>query len=445
MTYTGLQFRKLSILFYLLSILLAFNLYFNLHYDWFGISLIVRVYLYVFSFYLIYTYNIQGLEIVETLTPYYNEKYGRKGGVLLEFERRFFPFVIIVAVIFIFTLIDYCRSDDWPWEPLLKFLGGRYSNLLLYSVIFNFILNIRRRPMFAVPVFIIISLVFFAGDYFLGDLYSMGIAISLFKILKLILFFTIFLYDYTGGIRSLVLTMGKAVLCGAALYMLILGTYVFGFSFSKNIYFVHRETGLSLARLGFSYPLAELQKRMVENRDVKLLPALFSYGKYYGILPEYSDEIWLSVLFAQQSEQANDVARFMLSAGKTAPFDLIMSYANDRSSKNDPGLIGADAFNKLAARSVAGKENEFMKKIERSGKTFAIWGIRVLGETGDPQFVPFLMKYLGDIDETLSREAYISLRNITHIDPAQERKIAINDPEVFYEFKKAYLEKRTPR
>jgi hypothetical protein len=121
-----------------------------------------------------------------------------------------------------------------------------------------------------------------------------------------------------------------------------------------------------------------------------------------------------------------------------------MSFAYERSSSNDIGLISADYFNKLAARSIVGNENEFMQMIERSGKAFTIWGIRVLGESGDPQFVPFLMKYLGDIDETLSRESYIALRGITHIDPAQERKVAINDPDVFYDFKKTYLEMSTP-
>lgn len=42
--------KEIKVFVFTLVFLLAFNLFFNLTHDWYGISIIVRMYLFIFSF-----------------------------------------------------------------------------------------------------------------------------------------------------------------------------------------------------------------------------------------------------------------------------------------------------------------------------------------------------------------------------------------------------------
>ncbi|HEY1405706.1 MAG TPA: hypothetical protein VF857_03770 [Spirochaetota bacterium] len=326
----------------------------------------------------------------------------------------------------------------------MRLVGGRYSNLLIYSILLNFILNIRRRPIYAIPVFVVLSFVYFFGDKMMYENFPAGPVTSVYKGLKFFLFFYIFLYDYSGTIRGMVRASVRSVVGAVLLYGAIVGIYSASYHLSRG-YFLRKETGLALAKLGYPFALPDLQKQMVERNDVSMLSDLFRYGEYYHMIPDYPDEVWYTMLFSQKSGRADDVAKYMLMLGKKVPYDLLVSYVSERSANKDTGIIDAENFMTLSALSMDGSEGELMKKMELSGKTFTVWGIRVLGEQGKMDSVPFLLRYLGNVDESISQESYLALRSITGIDPAQEKRIAINNPEVFYLFKKFYLGTRTRR
>jgi hypothetical protein len=443
MNFTLLQFKRISVFFYLLSLLLLFNLYFNISHTWFGVSLIVRVYLYVFSFYLVYIYNMQGSKLVEKLRPMYEERYGEKGDAILAFESRILPFIFIAVITFLYTLIYYVNSPHWPSDPLLLIISGRYANLLVYSVIFNFILNIRRRPLYAVPIFVVISIVYFVGDKMIASNFPVGPAVSMYKITKFILFFFIFFYGFSGRAGAILKTAVRATVCSIILYAVMLGLYFGAYKISEGRgYFVRREAGLALTKLGYPLAMGDLQNQVFSHKDVTRLSVVFNYGDYYDMFPDFPDKAWQALLFSQKSDLADTVAQYMLMLGKKAPYDLLASYVDERIKKGDVAIVNMQNFLALTAQSVKGNEKNLMWRMDISRREFAVWGIRVLAGTGDVNTVPMLLRYLGDVDENVSKEAYSALRVITKIDPAQEKKIHINDPEVFYQFKKLYLEKR---
>lgn len=446
MTFSRYIFRRISVLFYLLSALLLFNLYYNVRYEWFGVSLIVRVYLYVFSFFMVYIYNTYGIAIAEKLLPSYKEKYGDKRGEnLLLFESRFLPFIIILAIMILYTFIDYINSPNWPWSPVMRILSGRYSNLLIYSILFNFILTIRRKPVYAIPVFVFLSMMYFFGDRMMYQHFPFGPVTSVYKTCKFVLFFFIFLYDYSGRLISVMKALWRSVICALLLFGVMVGVYFSSYHSSRG-YFVRKTAGLMLAKMGMPFALPAITPIIIEHNDVSAFSELFKYGMYYDMTPELPDESWYAMMVSQNGGSADRVASFMLKTGKTLPYNLLVSYIDERCVKNDASILDAQNVLTMSVISIRGHENELMRKMENSGRMFNTWGIRVIGRSGSMNFVPFLLRFLGNVDESISQESYLALRGITGIDPAQERKLAINNPEVMFDFKKFYLGmRRTPR
>jgi hypothetical protein len=440
MLYSKIQFKKVSLLFYILSLLLLFYLYYNFRFTWFGFSLIVRVYLYVFSFYMIYVYNSSGSQLAESLLPLYTHKYGSKGRILLAFERRVLPFLFIFAITVVYTLIDYVREENWPWNPLLLLLGGRYSNLISYSLILYFILNTRKRPLIAIPIFIAISLLYFFGDSMIYDYFPMGVFVSIYRTLKFSAVFFVLLFENPFTLKNTVHTALKAFVLGILFYALLVGIYAAAFKLSNNHYYVQKRTGLNLAKMGYSYPLTTIQKKMVEKKDVSALADVFRYSNFYRTIPEYSTDVWLSMLFSQKSQRADEVAQYMVIFNAKAPSNLLAGFVEERLETGDKSIIDAENFIMLTARSIQGNESDFIEKTHSPTKEFTIWKIRVLRKNGSFSGIPFLIRRLTDINDAIAQEAYISLREITGNDPALTLKSSINSPEVIEAFKRLYLE-----
>jgi HEAT repeat protein len=91
-----------------------------------------------------------------------------------------------------------------------------------------------------------------------------------------------------------------------------------------------------------------------------------------------------------------------------------------------------------AALSVKGHETEFMTRLDSSGKEMTLWGIQVLSKAGSPSAIPFLLRYIFDIDERVSKEAYAALRSITGLDPVRMFGFTENSPETLLVFKLYY-------
>jgi hypothetical protein len=443
MFYSKIQFRKVSLLFYILSTLLALYLYVNLRYSWFGFSLIVRVYLYVFCFYMVYIYNITGTQLSESLLPKYLDRYGNKGRFILAFERRVLPFIIIFLITLVYTIIDYIRDENWPWNPILLLLSGRYSNLISYSLILYFILNIRKKPTVAIPIFIIISIVYFFGDSWFYDTFPIGYPVSGYRILKFTAVAFVLLFDGRLTAATNIRRGIISLFIGIATYGVLVGFYYAGYSLSIGSYHLHKRTGFNLAKMGFSFPIKDLQKSVISKKDAGAFSDICRYSAYYGMDPGYSDENLSRILFSQKSQKANEVAGNIDSLDRTLPYGEILGYVKTRLEAGDNAVISAENLSILCARSISGKENEFIDKISND-PDLTIWGIRVLRKSGSFRAMPYLIRLISSLNDQIATEAYDALKDISGIDPAGSgsgRKI--NTPEVIREFKKLYLETGT--
>lgn len=444
MFYSKIQFRKVSLLFYILSFLLALYLYLNLRYGWFGFSLIVRVYLYVFCFYMIYIYNISGQLLSESLLPRYLQTYGeRKGRLLLAFERRVFPFILIFLITLVYTVIDYIRDENWPWNPLLLLLSGRYSNLISYSLILYFILNIRKKPTVAIPVFILISFAYFFGDSWFYETFPMGYPVSGYRILKFSAVAFVLLFDDPFNYRKNFKRGLLSLAIGITVYGGLVGLYYAGYSLSQNSFHLHKRTGFNLAKMGYSFPIRSLQKAVMQKKDAASFGDIYRYSSYYGIDPEYNEEDLSRMLFSQKSQKANDIAGYMVLTDTTLPYNSLIKYIHDRLNTGDNAILTAENIIALCARSISGNENEFIEKIS-ANPDLTVWGIRVLRRSGSFRAMPYLIRQIPNLNDQISIEAYDALKDISGIDPASKNPgKKINTPEVIREFKELYLETGT--
>lgn len=439
--YTRVLFRKVSVFFYLLVLLIAFLLYYNLHYNWFGVSLIVRVYLYVFSFYLIYIYNLHGDFLIDTFRPHYWHKYGQKiGEYFLAFENRIVPFGIIFAIMVLYTLVDYITSPGWPGTAFALTFAGRYSNLIIFSLILFFALNLKKAPIVSMALFIGISLAYFFGDQMFYSHFKIGWMVSAYKIFKFVAFFFILIYNYEQSIsfkKPFIVSLVFALM----LYGVVISFNIIAYSCLSGRYALQRDAGLTLAKFGYSFPLRTIQRWIIEKKDADSLSSVISYGKYYHVVPDYSDYEWNAILFSKNATTANKVSSFMVPLGKNVSYDLIVEFTENLSNKED--LLTAYDFARLTAKSIVGKENDFMQKISSLDRNYLLWGIMVLKERNDIYSIPFLLKHLASVDERVSESAYEALSSITGKDPARGSEVHRNSVECFSVFNKFYQERST--
>jgi hypothetical protein len=108
----------------ILILLFAVNIVFNLNYQWEGLSTIVRVYVFIFSFLMVFYFSSIDIDQIKRS---YKEKYGSSSVYMVFFMTRVLPFLLIYLVTVIFTFIDTLVSANWPEYPLLRLLDGKYS------------------------------------------------------------------------------------------------------------------------------------------------------------------------------------------------------------------------------------------------------------------------------------------------------------------------------
>jgi hypothetical protein len=318
------QIRKISTFVYILIFLLVFNLFFNLNYKWDGISFIVRSYLFVFSFYLIF--NCADVKI-NSLKENYIGRFGKKGELLLFIEARVLPFLFIYLITTIFTLIDYIQFSHWPYKPLLALLDGRYSNILIYSLFLLMILKIKRGPNITIPLFLIVSVLYFFIDKFMYSFSGSGFIISLYKISKFILFIFFLLYEFFYSGRRLVMIVLSSISLGFVLYLLIFSIFVGVFRHSRGTSYYKQRAGMVLLKLGFSFPLNELKDFVLETYDVGFFKKLLNYSIRYDISLEYDDHEWEKLLFSSSLKMTDMISGYILYKNIELSYEKIIDYA----------------------------------------------------------------------------------------------------------------------
>jgi hypothetical protein len=436
MSILAIQLKKISAFFYILIALLVFNLLFNLSFDWYGISLIVRVYLFVFSFYLIYNYSsIDDLRIRNL----YINKQRNDPSLNLFFETRLMPFLIIISITLIFTMIDYIRLPEWPWNPVLSILNGRYINLIIYSLFLLLILKINKGPSAKILLFLGASALYFMLDKLLTAVFVYGPAVSLMKTIKLSMFFFLLFNEFFSSAWSLIKKIALSASSGIVIFCLIMGAYFSIYSAGFENPYPKKESGVTILKYGFSFPLGELKKMAVKHSDSSLLRELLVFMKYYNQPADYTNEEWDGLLFAGSVGMTDMISGYLLDRGVRITYDRIVTYALKKSEAQNGKIENATNFIRLSSRYTGANIEDFMRRIPSSNKSFKLWGISVIGEIKDIKSMPFLIEFLTSIDQNLSASAYDALKKISGIDPAEKSNTKINDPEVIAAFKDYYL------
>ena len=193
------QLGKIYHFLIILVVLLALTVAFTFMYDWVGILIIVRTYIFVLIFYCVFLFS--QIKYEDYIEPY-RLRYGRIGKYRLFFDVRLFPFVFAVILSSVFVLVSSINRPDWPYTYILSILDGRHSNTVFYALLFYFVLRQNMRPGISIPVFIASCALFWVLDDFLYNIIPYGRGIGIVKLVKYMVFVFILVYDYSGAAGS---------------------------------------------------------------------------------------------------------------------------------------------------------------------------------------------------------------------------------------------------
>ena len=355
---------------------------------------------------------------------------------MLFLETRIMPFLLIYLITIVFTLIDYLRLPNWAWKPIISLLNGRYSNLIIYSLILLLILKLRKKPNITIPLLLSVSVLYFILDKTFYSMATTGTSISVIKISKLFIFFCFVFLEFFRGIF-------KSIICSIAIsgliYFSIIGFYHTVYKYSNDISFQKKESGLLLLRCGYSSPLMKLKNLAIEKPDYNLFHKLLRYAKKYNFEIDYEDHEWEKLMFSGPIITADAISDYIIDKDMEHLYAKITAYALEKSKETGEHPEGAENFIRLASKHLDGNENDLLQKINNSNKRFKLWGMAVLAEHKSVKSIPLLLELLADMDVNISVSAYAALKQITGIDPSAENNKRINDISSILKFREYYL------
>ncbi|MCX7680105.1 MAG: hypothetical protein N2316_12940 [Spirochaetes bacterium] len=438
MSLLTIHYRRMRTFVYLLIFLLIFNLIFNLYYTWYGISIIVRVYLFVFSFYLVYNYSSIDIERLKEL---YKRRFGRKSDLFVLFEMGIAPLLVIYGITIVFTLIDYLRLPNWPWNPILSLLNGRYSNIVIYSLLLFIILKTKFNPTFKILLFFGSSIIYFIADKYLGIIFPHGLGLVVVKFSKLLVIFYCLFYGLLGSEGKKWSLVHASAIAGLIVGMIVTSYYII-FRFSPIDSYRHIVAGLTLMRYGFSFPISDVGKSIVEYHEYSFV------REYIDVLVSQKKEVpfspahWENLVTSGTIEQVNFVAGILVEKQIPLSFEKLIHSVKEKTKDPAADFTLASNYISLVAKNAGGKTEILLKMMndaDNKNENFIIFGISVLGEIKDAKAIPLLIDYLTGINFKISIAAYDALKKITGQDPADENNIQRNDPlsiATFYEYYK---------
>jgi len=437
--YTVLQFKRMMPYSFTLMLLLIFHYIFNYYYSWDGVSLIVKMYLFAFSFF--YIFNI-GSDNIEKFRIEYKQDYGVLGDFILLIESRIMPYVLIYFVIILFTVTQYAQLPNWPWSSFIIVLDGRHSNLIIYSVMLLFVLKIRKNPFIATIIFFALAVFYSEGnDRFYSYVFA-GPEIAIYKTFKMAVFFILITWDFNKTpfkiFQSVLISLVLAVLITGGIIRIYYTQYLISdINSSLKI-----ESGLKLAKIGHPVALEYLYDNMTDTGNIDLFQKVVKLYKIYNKEFSMTKDNWNKLIFNNPVELSDKAAEDMVKEGIEINANNLIALAENESDKGNRLLISSGNIIRLTALNLSGREDYLKSKIENSkNEIFIIWGIKVLGETENCRSSLFLIKYLDSTKKEISDVAYQSLKSLTGISPVEEKNFHQNSPENIKEFKKFYLTK----
>ncbi len=429
------QLRKFSTFIYILIALFIGAVIFNFNFRWEGVSIILRIYLFIFAFYIIYTFSMMD---IDGLKAKYHDMYGRKGIFILFSQARVFPFLFIYFTIIILTFINYIGSPDWPAEPILNILNGRYSNTLIYSLILLLILNMKKSPRVTVPMFLIFAVLYFIL-YKVVYFYSpAGILTTLLKILNFIIVIFILLFEFFYDRSNLLKISIHTVSIALALHFIVVGCLYSINRYSKPASYGEVRSSTFLLKMGFSFPLVKLRNAIIKHSKFQLIHHLIYYSRKYNREIDFSIEEWEDLMFSGTVQRTDLISMYLLDKIKSVSYKSLIAFAEMNSRTSGEELINAGRFIKYSSKYFEEFMDDFFARYKRHNFHFKIWVLKVIGDAEVVKSIPFLIDKLTDLNLSISEEAFRSIAKITKMDAAKKYGIKINSPAVVRAYKEYY-------
>jgi hypothetical protein len=438
------QLKKATTFIFILVLLFIINIISMLKFKWDVIPVIVNVYLFVFSFYLIFNFSLID---IPPLKEEYTKMYPRLGHLLLFIKTRIIPFVLIYFITVIYTLINYLDKDHWPWNPILELLDGRFFHTVFYSLILLIILKFNRRPRITIFLFLIGAALYFLIYQMVYYFSPSGAVMSGLKFFQIAVGLTMLIYEFIADKfaiykKKIMKSIAAGVLIGIFMYLSFVGIHYLIYRFSNFASYPQSRSGQILMRLGYTFPLKNFKAIVTETSNPYLLYDLIYYSRAYNQPFSLTSAEWENLILSGSMEVANVIAFYINSVNITLSYQQIISYAERRSVDSGESLVNSTFFTSYASRYCEGNIDDLIKKYANGNKYFKLWVIRVTAESKCHAAIPFLVRLLTDINPARSQEAYLSLSKITGLDPAKEQNGRINSPRVIVAFTEFYQDSR---
>ena len=429
------QLKRLSKFIYILAFLFFAAIIFNINFKWDGISIILRIYLFIFSFYIVYIFaNLD----IDKLKNEYSGRYGRRGLYLLFFHIRVAPFLTIYFTIIVLTFINYMGSPDWLWESLLNILNGRYSNTLIYSLILLLILKVKKSPRVTIPLFLIICVVYFILYKTVYYFSPAGVPASILKIMNFVIVIFILFYDFFQDTMTLAMIAFHTLLLSLVLYFSSVGCFYLINKHSALGSYGQIKSANILLKIGYSYPLKQVKEVIKKSSNFYLINHLIYYSKKYNKNIDFTIEEWENMMFSDTVQRTDLISRYLLEKIGSVSYKSLITFAEIKSNNAGKDLINAQYFIEYAAKYYEEFMGDIQVRFNRGNLYFKLWVLKVIGEAQVNRSIPFLIDKLTDININVSEGAYSAIKNITKIDLAKIYNVRINNPRVIREYMNYY-------
>ena len=431
---TSEQLKRMGLFIILLVVLLLYNAYSKLYFNWYGIDIIVRSYSFLFSFLCIFNYTHIDLKSYKSL---YLSRYPRYANLIIFFESRIIPFLLIYFIATLHTLIDNINNSGWPYTAYIGILDGRYTNIIFYSLILFAVLRYRIKPSIAIPLFIGGSIAFYIVDKLIYTNLTAGPAIVFVKLVKLTVLTGALVFEYFHLNFTQLLVI--AIVSAGILFSGTIGTYIFMYSFVQQDH-IKKEIQFKLLRWGIPFKINELKQYVLTKRQYKDYQLFIMYSSALNLPINFTDEEWNRLLFSENIQMADEVASVLLKKSIAIPFDAMIDYAYSMSLKQNEKLQSCSHLARLAARFADGNEKTIITTFEKGNISLKIWMMSVMGFHKKIIYLPVLLPYCADTNTTLATTAYSTLVQITGKNPSVELSLPTNDPQVLKAFKDFYFQ-----
>ena len=420
--------------------LFIINAFFNFYYKWEGLVFIVRVYVFLYAFYIVY--NIAQLNL-ETQKQIYIEKYGPRGVHRLFLISRVIPFAFIYCVVIMFTIIAYAGSgtQSWATNVIIDILNGRFSNTIIYALLLLIILKIKKGPYITIPLFLIGSFFYlFLFDRFVYSFFGEGFAVSLIKIIKYMVFIYLFIFEFYYKKNYFIRPLLPAAILSILFHFLLTGILFMFYTFASFAGTSQIRSARMLMHWGFSFPISYMNNMIITSENYKHISILIRYSELYNKKITFNNDQWEKILNECNSRDLSDIIKYLEKHQIYLSYEFLLNYAVKQINENNEMFSAAYDFNNYCAGIAKNNIDDFIEFFNSATFDERLWGIKIFELCKSFKPVPILIDLLTDINDEVSLQAYIALREITEFDPPYETTFRQNSLEIINGFRKFYLE-----